>query len=347
MTPEEKKRVDIIAQALPGVVSISVSQDIDNLQKKKPGMIFPVFEKDQSKVKILAKNFTGSVVDFGGGSGFIADPSGIVVTNIHVVYEDALTYTVTLHDGTAYMARLVGTDRVHDIAYLQITSKDTLPYIPLGDSSSLMLGQTVFVIGNVLGIFPHTVTCGMISGLARSIQAQNETMREQLHGLIQTDAAINPGNSGGPLLNSDGEVIGISSANVSHAENIGFAVPINTIKNDLTDILNYGKLRRGYLGVRHVVIDQHTQQMFKLPLSEGIYVIRPAHGESAVLEGSPAQKAGILEHDIIMEIDGHALNANFTLEDYLEDVDGGHHASMRILRKGKEILTSAVLENRE
>ncbi len=346
MTADEQKTIHIINAAVAAVVSIQVSDHISHLEKKSPTEIFPVLERDKERADILAKKIAGESIDFGGGTGFITDPSGIIVTNIHVVYEGSLDYTVTTHDKASWQAKLVGTDSVHDIAYLKIDSPNPFPSLALGDSATLQLGQTVYAIGNVLGIFEDTISRGIISGLGRAIAAHNEDRHELLHGLIQTDAAINPGNSGGPLIDSDGCVIGINAANVAQAENIGFAIPVNIIKNDLADIRAYGRIRRAFLGVRHIVISPHVQKLYKLPVSEGILVTSPGAHVQAVIPDSPADRGGIRDKDIIIAIDSKPLTEDFTLEDFLEDAQGNQTVTLDIIRKEKRMAIETVLQEK-
>ncbi len=346
MTTEEQQTINIIRTAVAAVVSIEVSESIAHLQKKSPSEIFPVLEQDREKAEVLAKKITGGTIDFGGGTGFIVDTSGIIITNIHVVYEGSLEYTITTHDKVHWQAILIGTDSVHDIAYLKIAGAHPFPSLPLGDSSQIQLGQTVYAIGNVLGLFEDTISRGIVSGLGRAIAAHNEDRHELLHGLIQTDAAINPGNSGGPLIDSDGYVIGINAANVAQAENIGFAIPINTIKNDLADILSFGKIRRAFLGVRHIIITPHIQKIYKLPVSEGILVTSPAAHMKAIIPGSPAEQGGIHDHDIIVAINNTPLNETFTLEDFLEDAQGNQHISLEIIRNNNRLTLETILQEK-
>ena len=342
---EEEKRVEVIARSLPAIVSISVSKKIETIDPKKSGGVFPLFERDRAKMKAINQRITGDQLDFGGGSGFVVDEAGIIITNIHVIKQQSLDYEVSLHDGSVHQARLIDADPIHDVAYLRMITSPAQTFfsLPLGDSTHVQLGQTVYAIGDVLGVFPETVSRGIVSGLGRTIEAHNEERKETLHDLIQTDAAINPGNSGGPLLNSEGEVIGINSANVSQAENIGFAVPINAIKNDLQDIVTQGKIRRAFLGVRHVVITRTIARGLNLPSSEGILVTSPSPHQSAIIDKSPADKAGMRENDIIVSINDMPLNERYTLEDFLEDAKGGDEARMRIMRDGKEIMLVTTL----
>ncbi|MFA7201563.1 MAG: trypsin-like peptidase domain-containing protein [Candidatus Paceibacterota bacterium] len=346
MTQEEENRIEIIERSLPAIVSISVSKKITTPSVQKIKQSFPVFERNKSKIKVTHDQREDEQLDCGGGSGFIADTTGIVITNIHVIKEGSLDYEVTLHDNTIHKAQLIDMDPVHDVAYLQIMHGDTFPTLSLGDSTQIKLGQTVYAIGDVLGVFPDTISRGIISGLGRTIEAHSEDRKEVLHDLIQTDAAINPGNSGGPLIDSSGSVIGINSANVARAENIGFAIPINAIKNDLEDIKQYGKIRRAFLGVRHVVITPTISLGLKLARTHGIFVTSPSPHQPAVIPKSPADHAGLRADDIIISINGTELNERYTLEDFLEDSSGGMEAEMTVLRNDREIKLVATLLER-
>jgi len=342
---DEQKRIEMIQKALPTIVSVSVSKNIDDLCIKKPTRVFPVFERDKKNIGSVTDRIEGDQLDFGGGSGFIIDESGLVLTNIHVVKHNLLDYEITLHDNTTYSAVLIDTDPIHDVAYLQIKTNVKLPALPLGDSSTAQIGQSVYAIGNVLGVFPETISRGIISGLGRAIEAHNEDGKEMLHALIQTDAAINPGNSGGPLLNNDGEVLGINTANVSQAENIGFATPINAVKNDIADIKKYGKIRRAFLGVRHVIITPAITRGLNLPATHGVFITSPIASQSAIIPKSPADEAGLRENDIILTMNNTELNEQYTLEDFLEDAEGEMEVKIKIIRGGKEMeLVATLLE---
>lgn len=336
MNLDEKKRTQLIQKAACAVVSISVASE------KQKGMssyssLRPSFLEKLNKKTIRAD---------GGGSGFIVHVSGIVVTNTHVVPPTQEQYIVTVIDGSSFQARVIGRDDIHDVAFLKIESKQTFPCVSIGNSIDIALGQSVYAIGNVLGYFHNTVSAGIISGLTRSIEAMNEERREELHGLIQTDAAINPGNSGGPLIDSSGKVIGINSAAVPHAENIAFAIPIHVIQGNLSDILKYGKIQRAFFGVRHIVIHERIARTFGLPVSYGIWVVSPVKYTPAVIQQSPAQKAGVMEHDIILEIDGKKLGETFTLEEFLEDAKGGQRVVLSVLRGTRRMHIHATLADK-
>ena len=347
MLTQEQKVIKIIAKTIPAVVSIEAYKSVDDVSKKRPGWLFPVFESDLEGVKSLRNKVRGEHIHFGGGSGFIADPTGIVVTNVHVIVREHLDYEITNSEGKKYMAKLAAVDPLHDIAYLKINSESSLPYLTLGNSQNVKLGQSVLAVGNALGLFRNTVSSGIISGLARSIEANNESVSEDLHGLIQTDAAINPGNSGGPLIDMDGKVIGINAASVIQAENIGFTIPINTIKKDLEQVKRYGKITRPFLGIRYIVIDSRVKDVLKLPVSHGVIVLSPQPEHSAVIKHSPADRAGIKERDIVLEINGTKFTPSFSLQDFLDNSSIGQHLEIKILRKNRELTLKATLEERK
>jgi S1-C subfamily serine protease len=234
------------------------------------------------------------------GSGFIVSNDGLIITNKHVVSDTNASYQVMLNDNRKFDVQKIYRDPLNDLAILKINAANLRP-LKLGDSNKLKLGQMAIAIGTPLGEFKNTVTSGIISGLGRGITAGSpfEGYIEKLDNVIQTDAAISSGNSGGPLLNSKGEVIGINTAIAAEGQNIGFASPVNLVK-DLLNTFNQqgGKFERPYLGIRYKAIDQKTAIMNELV--EGAYV-------TEVLDNSPAQKAGIQEEDIITQFDGQKI----------------------------------------
>lgn len=232
------------------------------------------------------------------GSGFIISQEGLIVTNKHVVSNLQAEYKVITNNDQAYNVQKIYRDPVNDLAILKIEAKGLTP-IEMGDSDQLKVGQFVVAIGTALGEFRHTVTTGVVSGLGRGITAGSpyEGYVEQLDNVIQTDAAINPGNSGGPLLNSAGQVIGINVA-VGAGENIGFAIPINVIKEAIDNFNQTGQFARPFLGVRYQMIDQDLALMNEVP--QGAYVVE-------VVADSAAAKAGIETGDIITDFDGQPV----------------------------------------
>ena len=239
-------------------------------------------------------------------------------------------------------------DSLIDIAILKIDGKN-LPYLELGDSSQIELGETVVAIGNPLGEFEDTLSAGIISGLSRKITAYGGLpMRAtSLRGLIQTDAAINPGNSGGPLVNIEGKPIGINTAMVMGAQNIGFAIPINYARKTLEEVLKYGKIQRPFLGIRYFVLNKEISQANKLPVDYGALIVRENLGEKAIVKNSAADKAGLKEYDIILELNGEKINEENPLTDILQKYKIGEEISLKILREGKEMNAKLKLEEKK
>jgi serine protease Do len=250
--------------------------------------------------------------EVGGGSGFIVSPDGLIVTNRHVVDDTQARYSVLLGDGTDYEVEVLARDPQLDIAVLKIINlpADTeLNHLAFGDSDALRLGEPVVAIGNALAEFRNSVSVGVVSGLSRSIVASDGYGRsEALNDVIQTDAAINPGNSGGPLLNLRGEVIGVNVATSRGADNIGFALPAAVVRGVVASVAETGSIVRPFLGVRYTMIDEELQSLNNLPIDYGALIVRGERREElAVMPGSPADKAGLRENDIIVSIDGEAL----------------------------------------
>jgi len=236
------------------------------------------------------RRFTQVIPMKGKGSGFIVSKEGHVLTNNHVV-EGADKITVTLSDGRQFDAKIVGRDPTFDLAVIKITASD-LPVLSLGDSDAIQVGEWVVAIGNPFGL-EHTVTVGVISAKNRSIRAGNLSF----DGFLQTDAAINPGNSGGPLLDLDGKVVGINTAIIPYAQGIGFAIPVNMAKSVMDDLVSYGRVRRGWLGVYLQPLTEDFAKAYGIKTDKGVVV-------ADVVSGSPADKAGIKRGDVITSIDG-------------------------------------------
>jgi serine protease Do len=285
------------------------------------------------------------------GTGFILNSDGIIITNRHVVPVGTDAVSITLSDGTTFdkvdvIGRTNESDSL-DVAFLKITDKKgkTLVPVKLADSSKVLVGDKVVAIGNALGQFQNTVTAGIISGFGRSLEAGNEngTSTETLQNLFQTDTAINPGNSGGPLVNASGEVIAINTAVAGNAENIGFAIPINDVQGLIKGVLTKGKLIRPYLGVRYVSLTDDYAYQYNLPVKRGAY-LEPQSGQSVVISGSPAEKAGLKEKDIIVSVGTEKINEKNSLTSILGRLGVGDSVKLSVMRDGKEITLDAVLQ---
>lgn len=340
----------IIKQCLPAVVSIIASKSLKEIEKELPAEIMPLLPFGMPDLKIPEDKITSrGIIEISNGSGFIVDPTGIILTNKHVISDPEAEYEVMTSSGKKYRAQVLARDPICDVAILKIPAIN-LPTLKLGDSNKIELGESVLAIGNALGLFQNTVSQGIISGLSRNIAANEENSNseaKQLRGLMQTDAAINPGNSGGPLINLKGEVIGINAAIVSGAQNIGFAIPINSAKKDLTDVVSFGEVRRPFLGVRYINIDQNLQEKMNLPVNHGALVVGKKGIYEAVVKNSPAQKSGLKERDIIIECNGQEVNNSKDLQDILESADIGDSLPIKIIRKGKTLEVSVKLSKRK
>lgn len=349
--------VEVVKKVSPAVVSIIISKDVPKLKKyyiqpfdESIGPYGPPItqyrQEGKQKVKI------------GGGSGFFVSSDGIIITNRHVIVSPEVDYTVITHDEKEYEAEILARDPVNDVAIIKIKNAKgkKFPFIDLGDSSKAELGQDVIAIGNPLGVFPNTVSTGVISGLSRGITATDGLSGHtaELRGLIQTDAAINPGNSGGPLVDHEGKVIAINVAIVMGAQNIGFAIPINNAKKDLEDLKKYGRIVQPFLGVRYILINKLIQQAFSekyntyLPVDYGALVIRePGINGSAVVPNSPADKVGVMENDIILEFNKTKINQKHPLQELIHKHKPGDIVDLKILRGDKIGTVKLKLEERK
>lgn len=258
-------------------------------------------------------------------------------------------YLIATADEQTYPARIVAQDPLNDVAVLQVEHEGPFSHLALGNSDKIELGQSVIAVGTALGEFQNTVSTGIISGLSRFITAVTdvEGHTERLRGLIQTDAAINPGNSGGPLVNLKGEAIAINTAVAFGAQNIGFAIPINKAKRDILDLREHGRIRRPFLGVRYVTINPMLQRRFRLSAQAGAFVLREGvPGRPAIIQNSPAERAGIQEGDIILSFNNTALDEKTSIEDVLDTIEIGVNVPVTILREGKECLLTVHAEER-
>ncbi|GIW65887.1 MAG: 2-alkenal reductase [Candidatus Parcubacteria bacterium] len=339
-----------IEKASPAVVSIIISKDLPIFEKYYidpfyEDILLPEF-REFFEFKIPEYRQKGTQKkQVGAGTGFIISSDGFIVTNKHVVNDQQAEYTIFLNDGRKFNGKVIAVHPKDDLALVKINTKN-LPTLKLGDSDKIKLGQTVIAIGNALGEFQNTVSVGVISGLRRAITAaDNNGNIERLENLIQTDAAINPGNSGGPLINLRGEVIGVNTAIVSGAQNIGFAIPVNRLKKMLFEIKNKGKIEIPYLGIRYILITEEMKNKFNLPVDYGVYVYSEDYIRPAVISNSPADKVGIKEKDIILEVDGKKITPQNSLANIILNKSVGDIVNLTILRGKEKINLQARLEN--
>ncbi|MBZ5599755.1 MAG: trypsin-like peptidase domain-containing protein [Acidobacteriia bacterium] len=323
----------------------------------------PLDQEEQNNISVYHKNiesvvnvtsramafdfFYGLVPQEGQGSGFIIDKDGHILTNYHVI-ADARQIEVTLHNRKKYRANIVGTDREHDLAVIQIKAPDLVPMV-LGDSRNLQVGQKVYAIGNPFGL-SGTLTSGIVS----SIRPVKEPDGMVIDEAIQTDAAINPGNSGGPLLNWRGEVIGINTmilSNVGQSAGIGFAIPINTAKAVLNDLVTLGRVRRPALGVRTIPIDPELADQMGLPADYGLLIVQ-------VVPGGAADQAGLrggneraylgnipimLGGDLIVGIDGERIETQQDLAQLMNNHRAGDTVRLTIYRGKRKMDVNVTL----
>ncbi len=262
------------------------------------------------------------------GSGVIIDgKTGLIITNAHVI-SSAGIIKVILQNEREYEAQLLGADPEFDLAVLRIKTDDPLPTIEMGSSDDLMIGETVIAIGNPFG-FSHTVTTGVISALNRSIRTEDRVY----HEFIQIDASINPGNSGGPLLDINGELIGINTAIYAKAQGIGFAIPISKAKKIISDLIEYGEVIQAWIGITVQNLDEKLARYLKLPGKNGVLV-------KSVESKSPAQKAGIYEGDIILSIDNRKILSEEDYQTAMRGFAAGDSLHVHIWRNNRDLTLS-------
>lgn len=313
-------------------------------EEEIPTVVNAVKKAKPAVVSIIVTKIDGGK-QIGSGSGFLISPDGLIVTNRHVVYQDNVIFNVLLNDGREYKAKILDRDPVLDIALIKIEDSN-LPYLTLADSDLVEVGETVIAIGNALGEFKNTVSVGVISGLSRSLTADdNFGQKEYLDKVIQTDAAINKGNSGGPLLNVYGEVVGINVAVVENSSSIGFSLPINSVKEVIDSVKKTGRIIRPYIGIRYVFITPNVKTRYDLPYDYGVFIQKgQTEDDLAILSGSPAEKAGLQEGDIILEVDGQKIDSDRVLSYVIRNKKIGDFLSMRVYSKGLIKTVVVILE---
>lgn len=344
---EEQLVTSSVEKVSPAVVSIVVSKEVqqyNNSQFDFFNFPFDQFFGTPEQPNNQNNQPQTQKQKVGGGTGFIVTSDGLIVTNKHVVADSSAEYSVTLNSGKEYPATVVARDMLNDVAFLRIKEKD-LPIVAFGDSDKLRAGQTVIAIGFSLGEYSNSVTKGIISGIGRDIVAGGAGESEQLQGVIQTDAAINPGNSGGPLINLSGEVIGINTAINQSGQLIGFAIPINQVKSIIQGVKENGKIIRPYLGVRYILINEVIAKENNLPYNYGALLVKGSKSsELAVLPTGPAGKAGIVENDIILEVNGQRIDEKNPLSRTVASFKPGDSINLKICHNGAEKDISIKLE---
>jgi Do/DeqQ family serine protease len=327
-TNRESAVVKAVRKVSPAVVNISSEYAVRKRMNPFSGFgmdeFFDSFFRDFFDPNLQRETKRTSL-----GSGVIIDGKrGLIISNAHVIANTGII-KVVLQDEREYEAQIVGADPEFDLAVLQIKTDDRLPAIKLGSSDDLMIGETVIAIGNPFG-FSHTVTTGVISALNRSIRTEDRVY----HEFIQIDASINPGNSGGPLLNINGELIGINTAIYAKAQGIGFAIPISKAKKIISDLIEYGEVIQAWIGITVQNLDKRLAHYLKVPVKKGVLV-------KAVESGSPAQKVGIQEGDILLSIDNRKLLSSDDYQNAMRGFAAGDTLQVDIWRNNRN-LTLAV-----
>ncbi|MCL4365822.1 trypsin-like peptidase domain-containing protein [Patescibacteria group bacterium] len=312
---EENAVISVVEKTSASVVAIGATQ-----------RVFDPFDSFS-----IPKNQNNTI-----GTGFVVSDKGIIVTNKHVVSDSDVHYTVVTRDGKKFEIKKIYRDPILDLAVVQIDGEN-MQALELGDSSKLKVGQTVVAIGNALGRFTNTVTTGVVSGLGRKVSAGDpfSGSEESLDDLIQTDAAINPGNSGGPLLNSAGQVIGVNVATTEGAQNIGFTIPINSVKKIVDEFVQKGTVSRPFLGIRYRFVSKDVAILNEVP--QGAYV-------QEVVADSSAQKAGIKVGDIITKVDNQTVDSESKISQAIASKKIGDSLSLTVWNDGKERSLSATLQ---
>lgn len=317
---EESDTTQVVSDAEKSIVSVIISKDLSKVQQQQNFFGDP-FAQDNSSIDT---NNSDQPVEICSGTGFVISEDGMILTNKHVICDDSASYSVVFSDGTTHDATVVDTDPLSDLAILKIDATGLTP-VKLGDSAALTQGQTVIAIGNALGEFQNTVTKGVISGLNRDLGG-NYT------DLIQTDAAINEGNSGGPLIDLAGEVIGINTAirRDSNAEGLGFAIPINEAKVAIDSVKSSGHIVRPALGVRYQPINEAFAKANNLPYTYGAYIHSSDPKNPAVIPGGSADKAGITDGSIILEVDGVKVDDTHPLASTIKSHTLGDELTLKV-----------------
>lgn len=330
---QETVVTQVVEKATPSVVTISINKPAVNSMQGFDffGNFFNFPQQNQSPQPNVEQDI---------GSGFIISNDGLIVTNKHVVADTTAKYRVIIGKDEVEDVVNIYRDPLNDLAILKVNKTGLMP-VTLGDSGQLKVGQTVIAIGTALGEFRSTVTTGVISGLGRGITAGSPFEEsERLDNVIQTDAAINPGNSGGPLFNSSGEVIGVNVAVSQQGQNIGFALPINIVKESINNFKITGEFDRPYFGVAYKMVSKQAALLNEVPV--GAYV-------QEVIGGSPAETAGVKVGDIITEIDGKKL-ADDTAEPlatYIGKRKIGDNLGVKIWRDNKEVSLTVKLQKKQ
>lgn len=333
-TTQEQKIIDIVKENSPSVVSVVAYKDVPVYEQTFQQDFFFIIPKLEQKGTERQQ--------VGAGTGFIVSSDGLILTNKHVVSDKDAEYVVIMTDNKEYNAKVLARDPVQDLAIMKIEGGNSFKPLKLGSVDDIQIGQTVIAIGNALGRFQNTVSVGVISGLGRTIVATGpDFATEKLEDIIQTDTAINRGNSGGPLINLKGEVVGINTAVSTEGENIGFAISIDKAKRSIEQVKTLGRISYPYMGVRYIILNKEISKARDIEVDYGALIV--GDNEPAVVDGSPAQKAGIKEGDIILEINGEKITEDNSLAKIISKYNPFESLNLKILRDGQEIYLNIIL----
>lgn len=347
---EESQSISAIDEVAPAVVSILAYKDVPVGYNGGFGlngfMIDPFGIPDSIEPEY-------DYQEVSAGTGFIVSDDGKILTNKHVVSDEGADYSVLLKDGEKYKVEVVSRDLFDDIAVVKIVADEgqelpeVFPKVVFGDSDNLKVGQRVLAIGNALGRYENTVTSGIISGKGRDVEAFSDfTTVVNFSGLLQTDAAINRGNSGGPLVDLNGDVIGMNAAVAEGAGGIGFAIPINDLRPVLESVEKYGEIVRPVLGVRFIMLTEAQAEEMDVQINHGAILIGGEEvGSEAVIPKGAAAEAGLLEGDVLLEIDGIELSAEVPLQKIIRKYTPGDEIIIKYWRSGEIEETKVVLKS--
>lgn len=337
---EESATISVVKSVAPSVVSIIIEKrrgDVYLFDDYDFELFNPYYEP------VYTEEDANEMIEVGGGTGFFVTSDGYIVTNHHVVSDEDANYSIATNDGQRIEAEVVAVDPYHDIAILDIEGSG-YPVASLGDSDRVQAGQTVIAIGYSLSEFENTVTKGVVSGLNRTVIAQDYTGYESaIENAIQTDAAINLGNSGGPLINLLGEVVGVNTAISYDGQSIGFAIPINDVLRVVEDVKTYGRVMRSWIGVQYAIVTESTADQYGLSYGYGALVIEGSAGIS-VYKDSPADEAGLLEGDLILAVDDFYITEETPLGEIIYFYLPGDTVTLTVVRDGQEFTVNVLLE---
>ncbi|MDD3386570.1 MAG: trypsin-like peptidase domain-containing protein [Candidatus Pacebacteria bacterium] len=323
-TTEEEKIIAVVKENSPSVVSIVLYKDIT--------FLLPTSEEKQQRSQVSA------------GTGFIVSEDGMILTNKHVISDEEAEYVVIMNNGDEYNAKVLAKDPVQDLAILKIEGEEKFSALKLGTVDEIQIGQIVIAIGNALGRYQNTVSVGVVSGLGRTVIASGADLTvEKLEDIIQTDAAINKGNSGGPLINLNGEVVGINTAVSVEGQGIGFAISIDKALRDIEQVKTIGKISYPYIGVRYFSLNKEISKENDISVDYGAWIYSSGT-DPAIVPDSPAEKSGIKEGDIILEVNGEEITEENSLAKIIFKYNPFQSVNLKILRDKEIIYLNLILD---